>query len=102
MTLLRIVDPEFKSKTLEDYGIASLAISPFEIAIVALVPMFVSTGYAYQTGFVCIAIWAVLTLACIKKYGISKQKDTELRPGEKEILDEVAAEKAARKTSTVN
>ena len=102
MTLLRIVDPEFKSKTLEDYGIASLAISPFEIAIVAVVPMFVSTGYAYQTGFVCIAIWAVLTLACIKKYGISKQKDTELRPGEKEILDEVAAEKAARKTSTVN
>ncbi len=96
MTLLRIVDPEYKSRTLEDYGMASLIISPFEIAIVAFVPMFVCMGFALETGLVCVAVWAALTLFAIKKYGINRQKDSELRVGEEEILNQVAAEKAAR------
>ena len=96
MTLLRIVDPEFKSKTLEDYGLSSLLISPFEIAIVAILPIFVSTGHPYASGGVCLAIWAILTFLCYKKYGVFKGKDSDLRPGEQEILDQVAAEKLAR------
>lgn len=89
ITLLRVVDPEFKSKTLEDYGVASLGITPVEIFIVAFVPIFVSTGYAYLTGFILLGVWAILTFLCWRKYGISKYRDDEIRPSEKIILDQL-------------
>ena len=87
ITLLRIVDPEFKSNTLEDYGIAYMALSPLEILIVTFVPIFVSTGYLYETGFLLMGLAAFLIFICYKKYGISKYKDNEIRPSEKIILD---------------
>ena len=44
VTLLRVVDPEFKTKTLEDYGLAYVFISFFEIAIITIVPSLVANG----------------------------------------------------------
>ena len=44
VTLLRVVDPEFKTKTLEDYGLAYVFISFFEIAVVSIVPSLVANG----------------------------------------------------------
>ncbi len=87
ITLLRIVDPEFKSQTLEDYGIAYIVLSPMEIVLVAFAPIFVSTGYIYETGFVLLGVAALLIFMCYKKYGISKYKDNEIRPSEQVVLD---------------
>ena len=62
ITLLRIVDPDAKSNTLEDYGIAYAFISFVEIAVVSLYPMFISYGYSYLSAAVLIAAYIVLIL----------------------------------------
>ena len=62
ITLLRIVDPDAKSNTLEDYGIAYAVISFIEIAVVALYPVFISYGYSYLSAAVLIAAYIVLIL----------------------------------------
>lgn len=41
MALLRIVDPEGKSKTLDDYSLAYIPIAPVEILLVTFAPIFV-------------------------------------------------------------
>lgn len=45
VTLLRIVDPDFRSKALEDYGIAYVFISMVELAIVSILPSIVALGF---------------------------------------------------------
>ena len=86
VTLLRIVDPEFKSKTLEDYGMAYVFISFIEIGCIALLPILVSKGQMWISGAVCAVTFFALLGLCVKKYGVSKYKANELRPGEAEIL----------------
>lgn len=87
VTLLRVVDPSFKTKTLEDYGLAYVFISFFEIAIVSIVPSLVANGI----------IWApaiVLTVAAIACFLLSaatcgyygKIPPTALREGEAAVI----------------
>lgn len=45
VTLLRIVDPDFKSRALDDYGIAYVFISMIELAIVSILPSVVALGF---------------------------------------------------------
>lgn len=47
IALLRIVDPEAKSKTLDDYGLAYIPIAPIEVVLVTLGPLFVVQGKPY-------------------------------------------------------
>ncbi len=89
VTLLRIVDPEFKSKTLEDYGMAYVFISIVELFIVSLLPIFVARGQLVSAGLVMIAIWAGLIVLTVMKYGVQKGSMSDLRPGEAEILGEI-------------
>lgn len=56
VTLLRIVDPNFDSGALDDYGLAYIIIAFIEIALVSLTPLFVGLGYVWQTTAVLLAI----------------------------------------------
>jgi ESS family glutamate:Na+ symporter len=86
VTLLRIVDPEFKSKALEDYGMAYVFMSFIEIGLIALLPSLVVNGLGFIAGWVCLVIFIALLLITKQRYGIFKGKGCDLRPGETEIL----------------
>ncbi|WP_372995220.1 sodium/glutamate symporter [Lutispora sp.] len=98
VTLLRIVDPEFKSKTLEDYGMAYVFISIVEVFIVSITPVFISQGWSsvYIGGAVLTAIFLALMAITAIKYGINKQKVNELRVGEEEIIKQYMKEKSIK------
>lgn len=55
VTLLRVVDPEYKSHTLEDYSIAYIVLTWQSTFMVAMFPIFCGTGYTIQTGLGAIA-----------------------------------------------
>lgn len=63
LTLLRIVDPNNESKTIDDYGFAYIFISIIELGLVALLPLFVIEGKGFVAGAVLAVIYAVLVLA---------------------------------------
>lgn len=85
VTLLRIVDPEMKSKTLDDYGTAYTLISIIEVFIVALTPQLaVSLGCPIVGAFE-LTIGIALFGVCALCYGIHKGKMNELREGEVEL-----------------
>ncbi len=87
VTLLRIVDPEYRSKALEDYGMAYVFMSFIEIGLIALLPTLIVSGYIYEAGAVCLLAFLVLLGICAKKYGVYKDKGSTLRPGEAEIIN---------------
>lgn len=86
VTLLRVVDPEFSSGTLEDYGMAYVFISIIELGIVAFTPIFAAQGHVLSTGAVLMLGWAFLLFITAKKYGVRGEKVDEMRPGESEII----------------
>ncbi|MDS9472384.1 sodium/glutamate symporter [Sporosarcina pasteurii] len=47
MALLRIVDPDSESKTLDDYGLAYIPIAPVEILLVTFAPLFVLNSQSW-------------------------------------------------------
>ncbi|MTI53531.1 MAG: sodium:glutamate symporter [Geosporobacter ferrireducens] len=96
VTLLRIVDPEFRSKTLEDYGMAYVFISVIEVFIVSMVPVFVAKGQMFSTGAVLTLIFLGLVGLTILKYGVHKGKMDELREGEAEIIEQYNRDREAR------
>lgn len=59
VTLLRVVDPEARSGTLEDYGIAYVGLSFLSIAIPVLIPALVIAGQSWMTGIVLTALGIV-------------------------------------------
>lgn len=86
VTLLRIVDPEFKSKTLEDYGAAYVFISIIELFLISILPIYVAKGYVIQAGLVLLIMSLALWVITAVKYGWRKERVDELRPGEKEAM----------------
>ena len=50
VTLLRVVDPEAQSGTLEDYGIAYVGLSFLSIAIPILIPALIIAGHSWLLG----------------------------------------------------
>lgn len=87
VTLLRVVDPEYKSNTLQDYGTAYVFIAVIEVFLVSMVPVFIIQGYGLVTGLVLVGAALALLGITAARYGISKQKGNELREGEAEILN---------------
>lgn len=73
VTLLRIVDPDMKSKTLDDYGTAYALISIIEVFIVALTPQLAVSLGCGIVGAVELMIGVGLLFACAKIYGIHKR-----------------------------
>lgn len=67
IALLRIADPEMKSKSLEDYALAYLPIAPVEIALVTFAPLAFISGYGLWFLLICIASgFLVLGIAYLK------------------------------------
>jgi ESS family glutamate:Na+ symporter len=56
--LLRIVDPRLRSRTLDDYGFACLAISPLEILLLTTLPPLVAQGMILVPAGVLIGLFA--------------------------------------------
>lgn len=86
ITLLRVVDPDSKSHTLEDYSMSYLFMSMFEMVLIAALPGIVVAGYQYIAGGICLVVFVLLLLLCARFYGVFKGKYSDLRPGEAEIL----------------
>lgn len=60
IALLRIVDPKFSSKTMEDYAIAYLPIAPVEILLITFVPIMFVNGMGSWLMIGCIAVSILL------------------------------------------
>ena len=84
VTLLRICDPEMKSKALDDYGTAYTLISIIEVFIVALTPQLAVSLGCGLVGTVELLIGVALIFTCARLYGVHKGKMSDLREGEGE------------------
>lgn len=72
ITLLRICDPNMKSKTLDDYGTAYTLISVIEVFIVALTPQLAVSLGCGIIGVIEIMIGIALLFTCARIYGVKK------------------------------
>lgn len=66
IALERIVDPEMKSKTMDDYALAYLPIAPVEIILITLVPIAFSAGWGGWLMWACIILSALLILLAVR------------------------------------
>lgn len=87
VTLLRIVDPEMKSGTLDDFGTAYTLQSIIELFIVTMVPVFAVTTGVIPVGAVLVTIGVAMLLTCKFKYGSYNMPMDQLREGEAEIIN---------------
>lgn len=86
VTLLRIVDPKFKKKALEDYGLAYIFISFFEIVIISVLPTLIARGIVLIPALVlCGGFFACLVLSRWI-IGWFPKSSSRLREGEAEII----------------
>ena len=95
--LLRIVDPDFRSKTLEDYSIAYVFISLIELLLISILPVYIVSGNVMLAGVVLIIICMILWILTAVKYGIQTKRVSELRQGEAEIIAEYLKKKQFEK-----
>lgn len=86
VTLLRIVDPEGKSGTLNDYGYSYTIQSIVEVFIVGLTPALAVSMGCTLIGVIESAIGVALLLFSAKAFGVHREKMNELREGEAEII----------------
>ncbi|MFO7984691.1 MAG: sodium/glutamate symporter [Desulfatiglandaceae bacterium] len=62
IALLRIVDPDYDSRTQEEYGLAYIFISPVEILMISFLPMVVGLGYIWPTALVLTGAFIVIMI----------------------------------------
>lgn len=68
--LLRIVDPDFRTGVLEDFGVAWIFMSVVDLLIVSLAPALVMSGYGLLFG-ICLLVLAALSLFTSgKRFGV--------------------------------
>jgi len=98
VTLLRIVDPDFRSKTLEEYGVAYVFISMIELAIVSILPSVVALGfitgnvwYTMIPGAVMLTVCLLLLLFTVKSYGLQSRDGANRRAGESNVHEDEGA-----------
>jgi len=89
VTLLRIVDPDFKSKALDDYSVAYIFISMVEIGIVSILPSVVAIGfvtgnywYSLVPGAVLLSVGLLLLVVTARRYGVQSGDGAEPRRDE--------------------
>src|SRR5699024_646845 len=61
LALLRIVDPNLKSKTMEDYAMAYVGLVPLELVLVTFAPIVFALGFAWTVPTILLGI-AVLVI----------------------------------------
>lgn len=62
IALLRVVDPEMKSRCLDNYALAYLFIAPIEITLITFAPVAFLNGYGLHFSILCMA-GAIIALA---------------------------------------
>ncbi len=87
ITLLRCVDPDMKSKTLDDYGVAYSVLSIIEVFFVSFIPLITVTIGCIWAGAIFTAVGLLLFGACAIFYGVQKKKWAELREGEEDVIN---------------
>ena len=75
IALLRITDPEGKSRCLDDYAIAYLYIAPVEIALVTLSPLLFFNGYGVWFTIACLLAGTAILLIAKGKGWFSKSNE---------------------------
>lgn len=93
VTLLRVVDPNFKTRALEDYGVAYVFISFIEIAVVTVVPGLVANGIIWPPALVLFGVFLISLLLSKMMVGWFNQPGQALREGEAEIMAEENGER---------
>jgi ESS family glutamate:Na+ symporter len=86
ITLLRVVDPRFRSRTLEDYGLAYLFIAPCEIALLVVVPPLVARGWVAGPAVVLLVLFVACLTLSARLVGWFRAPPTAVREGEQEII----------------
>ncbi|WP_339226961.1 sodium/glutamate symporter [Oceanobacillus sp. FSL K6-2867] len=84
MALLRIVDPELKSKALDEYGLAYIPIGFMDIITIALLPTLIISGHHWFFTFTALAI-GILILVVTKLLGWWGKAPTNIQPTERKI-----------------
>lgn len=79
LALLRIVDPELKSKTVEDYAIAYVGMVPPELIIVTLAPILMVTGLHWTFPLVTLGVGFIILLIYKKKGWLVTNMEMEKR-----------------------
>lgn len=69
LSLLRIVDPELKSKTMDDYALAYIGMVPVEILIITFGPILVTAGQPWIMPIILL-IGAAVIIAAYKYFGL--------------------------------
>ena len=82
ITLVRVVDPDDRSRTLEDFGLAYPPVSFIEIAVVTLLPLFVVRGIVIAPTLVLLAIAGAALVLSRVLLGWSNVPPAVLRPSE--------------------
>ncbi|MCY4647472.1 MAG: hypothetical protein OXE73_11435 [Gammaproteobacteria bacterium] len=82
IALLRVVDPEMKSKTLDDYGLAYLPIALVEIVVLSTLPLWVAGGAVWQPGLLLTGVAAGLLVVSWKTIGFFPSDPAARRAGE--------------------
>ena len=87
VTLLRCVDPDMKSGTLDDYGISYSVQSIIEVFFVSFIPLIIVSIGAIWAGLIFTVAGLLLFGASALLFGVYKKKWSELRAGEEEIIN---------------
>lgn len=96
VTLLRVVDPNFKTRALEDYGMAYVFISFIEIAVVTIVPGLVANGIIWAPAIVLTGTFVVCMIMSRLMVGWYNVPADQLREGEAEVISEFQAEEGVK------
>lgn len=96
ITLLRVVDPRLKTRTLEEFGLAYVVISFVEIAMLVAIPLLVAEGIVLVPALVLTAAFVVLILLSRSLVGWFPRPANELREGERAIVEEFGTGVAAQ------
>lgn len=75
MALLRIVDPESKSKTLDDYGLAYIPIAPVEILLITFAPLFVVNSQGFSFVGITLIFGLIIYLMAVKYKWLNRTKN---------------------------
>lgn len=68
MALLRISDPQSRSKCMDHYAIAYIFIAPVEIMLITFAPMIFTGGYGLIFSLTCLVLGAAIFLFSKKKF----------------------------------
>ena len=86
VTLLRIVDPSLRSKTLQDFSLAYVPFVFAEIAIIVFLPVLVTSGYFWTPALVLTAAFLACILLSARVVGWFSGDPATPRDGETAIV----------------